>query len=119
MRFNETVKSVLEAKEAPRGMHYTKSGNLRKGGPYADGNPDGGPFYKSDPTYVNPNESNEDHEGIYYAHLCGTLESKLEDMADILMEQGLIEGVTGRLVKSLCSRHIEDAKQKSKEYSTQ
>lgn len=82
MQFNETVKSILEAKEAP-------------------------------------NESDKDHGGIYYAHLCGILESKLEDMADILIENELIEGVTGRLAKSLCSRHIEDAKQKSKEYSTQ
>ncbi|MDB4430232.1 hypothetical protein N9273_00265, partial [bacterium] len=46
-----------EAKEAPKGKHYTKRGVLKSGDADADG--DGGPKFRSDPTYVNPNEDNE------------------------------------------------------------
>lgn len=64
MKGNRRVNNcVKEAKDAPRGQHFTKSGNLAPGGPNTDGNPDGGPFYKSDPTYVNPNASDEELEG--------------------------------------------------------
>lgn len=43
-----------EAKEAPKGKHYDSAGRLRSGDADADGR--GGPKYRSDPTYVNPND---------------------------------------------------------------
>lgn len=46
--------TYMEAKEAPKGKHYTKGGQLRKGDADSDGR--GGPKYRSDPTYVNPND---------------------------------------------------------------
>lgn len=49
--------AYMEAKEAPKGKHYDSAGRLRKGDADADGR--GGPKYRSDPTYVNPNESEE------------------------------------------------------------
>ena len=48
----------FEAKEAPKGKHYDSAGRLRSGDADADGR--GGPKYRSDPTYKNPNENNED-----------------------------------------------------------
>ena len=45
---------INEAKEAPSGKHYDSAGRLRKGDADADGR--GGPKYRSDPTYVNPND---------------------------------------------------------------
>jgi hypothetical protein len=58
MQFDELVQSLLrEAKEAPEGKHYTSRGSLKTGDADADG--DGGPKYRSDPTYKNPNESEE------------------------------------------------------------
>ena len=45
---------INEAKEAPSGKHYDTAGRLRKGDADADGR--GGPKYRSDPTYVNPND---------------------------------------------------------------
>ena len=84
-RVNDCVK---EAKEAPRGQHFTKSGNLAAGGPNTDGNPDGGPFYKSDPTYVNPNASDEELDGAE-----DTVDITLpKELADVLHE--LLMGVT-------------------------
>ena len=47
----------LEAKEAPKGKHYDSAGRLRSGDADADGR--GGPKYRSDPTYKNPNEDAE------------------------------------------------------------
>ena len=46
-----------EAKEAPKGKHYDSAGRLRSGDADADGR--GGPKYRSDPTYENPNEDAE------------------------------------------------------------
>tara|TARA_R110001592_G_scaffold361546_1_gene672436 strand:+ start:319 stop:1290 length:972 start_codon:yes stop_codon:yes gene_type:complete len=61
MKFDELYKDIqdiyTEAKEAPKGKHYTKRGALRSGDADADG--DGGPKYRSDPTYKNPNENAE------------------------------------------------------------
>jgi len=58
MQFDKLVQSLLrEAKEAPEGKHYTSRGSLKTGDADADG--DGGPKYRSDPTYKNPNESEE------------------------------------------------------------
>ena len=61
MKFDELFKDIqeiyTEAKEAPKGKHYTKRGALRSGDADADG--DGGPKYRSDPTYKNPNEDAE------------------------------------------------------------
>ncbi len=60
MEFNKLVASILEAKEAPSGKHYDSAGRLRKGDADADGR--GGPKYRSDPTYKNPNENNEEED---------------------------------------------------------
>lgn len=49
--------AYMEAKEAPKGKHYTKGGHLRKGDADSDGR--GGPKFRSDPTYVNPNDDEE------------------------------------------------------------
>ena len=43
-----------EAKEAPKGKHYDSGGRLKTGDADSDGR--GGPKYRSDPTYVNPND---------------------------------------------------------------
>ena len=43
-----------EAKEAPKGKHFDSAGRIRKGDADSDGR--GGPKYRSDPTYVNPND---------------------------------------------------------------
>ena len=48
---------INEAKEAPRGKHFDSAGRLRKGDADSDGR--GGPKYRSDPTYVNPNDEEE------------------------------------------------------------
>lgn len=61
MQFDDLVERLLkEAKEAPKGKHYTSRGSLKSGDADADG--DGGPKYRSDPTYKNPNEDNEHNE---------------------------------------------------------
>jgi len=57
MKFNDLVNRILEAKEAPKGKHYDSAGRLRSGDADADGR--GGPKYRSDPTYKNPNEDDE------------------------------------------------------------
>ena len=61
MDFNNLVTGYLdqynEAKEAPKGKHYDSAGRLRSGDADADGR--GGPKFRSDPTYVNPNEDGE------------------------------------------------------------
>ena len=49
--------AYMEAKEAPKGKHYDSAGRLRKGDADADGR--GGPKYRSDPTYVNPNDEED------------------------------------------------------------
>lgn len=57
--------AYMEAKEAPKGKHYTKGGQLRKGDADSDGR--GGPKFRSDPTYVNPNDeevAEEDDLGL-------------------------------------------------------
>tara|TARA_R100000322_G_scaffold167125_1_gene134550 strand:+ start:422 stop:955 length:534 start_codon:yes stop_codon:yes gene_type:complete len=59
MQFDELVIRILEAKEAPSGKHYDSAGRLRKGDADSDGR--GGPKYRSDPTYNNPNDP-EDEE---------------------------------------------------------
>ncbi len=59
MEFDKLVKQILEAKEAPKGKHYNSAGQLRKGDADSDGR--GGPKYRSDPTYNNPNDP-EDEE---------------------------------------------------------
>ena len=46
--------AYMEAKEAPKGKHYDSAGRLRSGDADSDGR--GGPKYRSDPTYVNPND---------------------------------------------------------------
>mgnify|MGYP001080191626 FL=1 len=55
--------AYMEAKEAPKGKHYTKGGQLRKGDADSDGR--GGPKFRSDPTYVNPNEDGENYQSPY------------------------------------------------------
>ena len=57
MKFDDLVRKILEAKEAPKGKHYDSAGRLRSGDADADGR--GGPKYRSDPTYKNPNEDDE------------------------------------------------------------
>mgnify|MGYP003109560840 FL=1 len=57
MKFDDLVREILEAKEAPEGKHYDSAGILRSGDADADGR--GGPKYRSDPTYKNPNEDDE------------------------------------------------------------
>ena len=57
MKFNDLVNRILEAKEAPKGKHYDSAGRLRSGDADADGR--GGPKFRSDPTYKNPNEDDE------------------------------------------------------------
>ncbi len=68
MKFDELYKDIqdiyTEAKEAPKGKHYTKRGALRSGDADADG--DGGPKYRSDPTYKNPNEDAEHKQNKPY-----------------------------------------------------
>ena len=56
--FEEYLELYTEAKEAPKGKHYDSAGRLRSGDADADGR--GGPKFRSDPTYVNPNEDGED-----------------------------------------------------------
>jgi hypothetical protein len=58
MQFDELVKQILEAKEAPKGKHYNSAGQLRKGDADSDGR--GGPKYRSDPTYNNPNDPDDE-----------------------------------------------------------
>ena len=64
MEFDKLVKQILEAKEAPKGKHYNSAGQLRKGDADSDGR--GGPKYRSDPTYNNPNdpEDEEKQKGV-------------------------------------------------------
>tara|TARA_A100001391_G_scaffold69673_1_gene44523 strand:+ start:1015 stop:1668 length:654 start_codon:yes stop_codon:yes gene_type:complete len=50
----------LEAKEAPKGKHYDSAGRLRSGDADADGR--GGPKYRSDPTYDNPNDPSDEEQ---------------------------------------------------------
>ena len=61
MTFNDSFEEYMslysEAKEAPKGKHYDKAGRLQSGDADADG--DGGPKFRSDPTYKNPNENEE------------------------------------------------------------
>ena len=58
MKFDDLVKQILEAKEAPKGKHYDSAGRLRKGDADSDGR--GGPKYRSDPTYNNPNDPDDE-----------------------------------------------------------
>ena len=58
MQFDKLVKQILEAKEAPKGKHYNSAGQLRKGDADSDGR--GGPKYRSDPTYNNPNDPDDE-----------------------------------------------------------
>ena len=61
MKFNDTFDHLMslyvEAKEAPKGKHYDSAGRLQSGDADSDGR--GGPKYRSDPTYENPNENEE------------------------------------------------------------
>ena len=52
------LNKLTEAKEAPKGKHYTSRGALKSGDADADG--DGGPKYRSDPTYNNPNDPSDE-----------------------------------------------------------
>ena len=109
MKGNKRVNNcVKEAKDAPRGQHFTKSGNLAPGGPNTDGNPDGGPFYKSDPTYVNPNASDEELDGaedtvevtlpielanvLHEVLMDATSEEAVEDYSDVPEEDAEYQG---------------------------
>ena len=58
MQFDDLVKQILEAKEAPKGKHYDSAGRLTKGDANLDGR--GGPKYRSDPTYNNPNDPDDE-----------------------------------------------------------
>lgn len=64
MKFNDSFENYMslynEAKEAPKGKHYDKAGRLQSGDADSDG--DGGPKFRSDPTYKNPNENEEKSE---------------------------------------------------------
>jgi hypothetical protein len=46
-----------EAKEAPKGKHFDSAGRISSGDADSDGR--GGPKYRSDPTYVNPNDEED------------------------------------------------------------
>jgi|14BtaG_2_1085337.scaffolds.fasta_scaffold05035_2 hypothetical protein len=67
MKFNDSFDKYMslynEAKEAPKGKHYDKAGRLQSGDADADGR--GGPKFRSDPTYVNPNEDGESREFFF------------------------------------------------------
>ena len=67
-------KVMVEAKEAPPGKHYKKgSDRLYKNGHTSDGDPDGGSRLNSDPTYKNPNESQE-QEDLSKMHKFGNIQ---------------------------------------------
>lgn len=70
MKFNETFNEYLalytEAKEAPKGKHYDSAGRLQSGDADSDGR--GGPKYRSDPTYENPNEDAEGEDVMHQIH---------------------------------------------------
>ncbi len=61
MKFDDSFDKYMslynEAKEAPKGKHYDKAGRLQSGDADSDGR--GGPKFRSDPTYKNPNENEE------------------------------------------------------------
>ncbi len=67
MKFNESFDKYMslynEAKEAPKGKHYDKAGRLQSGDADSDGR--GGPKFRSDPTYKNPNEDEEGREFFF------------------------------------------------------
>ena len=64
--------AYMEAKEAPKGRHYTKGGQLRKGDADSDGR--GGPKFRSAPTYVNPNDEEVPEEDFAaFAPIVGTV----------------------------------------------
>ena len=71
----EAYKRVMaEAKEAPPGKHYKKgSDRLYSNGHTSDGDPDGGSRLNSDPTYKNPNESQE-QEDLSKMHKFGNVQ---------------------------------------------
>lgn len=73
--FEEYLELYIEAKEAPKGKHYDSAGRLQSGDADADGR--GGPKYRSDPTYVNPNEDGEIEDGEDYS------ENEISILADI------------------------------------
>ena len=58
MKFDDLVKQILEAKEAPKGKHYDSAGRVKEGDADSDGR--GGPKYRSDPTYNNPNDPDDE-----------------------------------------------------------
>jgi hypothetical protein len=58
----EAYASLYEAKEAPKGKHYDSAGRLRSGDADADGR--GGPKYRSDPTYDNPNDPSDEEDYV-------------------------------------------------------
>jgi hypothetical protein len=67
MKFNDSFDKYMslfnEAKEAPKGKHYDKAGRLQSGDADSDGR--GGPKFRSDPTYKNPNEDEEGREFFF------------------------------------------------------
>lgn len=67
----EAYASLYEAKEAPSGKHYDSAGRLRSGDADSDGR--GGPKFRSDPTYVNPNEDGEIKVGSFVTTNNGTV----------------------------------------------
>ena len=102
MEFNNLVRGILqslnEAKEAPEGKHYTSRGSLKSGDADADGR--GGPKFRSDPTYKNPNESEEskpikvetqmlNHRGGVTARSYSTFET-MEDLEKVLPRMKMI-----------------------------
>ena len=87
MEFNKVFEEYLdlytEAKEAPKGKHYDSAGRLRSGDADADGR--GGPKYRSDPTYKNPNEDGESRKprkSTHWAAILGAAEHEADKKAE-------------------------------------
>ncbi len=136
MKFDELFKDIqdiyTEAKEAPKGKHYDKAGRLQSGDADADGR--GGPKYRSDPTYVNPNEDGEftlfpKGKPKSVAAILGAAErgekvdragramgpdSKEEDKVDAAYDKGDIDKDDVRMIKRLRDEDSETAKKVAK-----
>ena len=130
MEFNNLVKGILqslnEAKEAPDGKHYTSRGSLKSGDADADGR--GGPKFRSDPTYKNPNESEEgkpikvetqmlNHRGGVTARSYSTFDT-LEEFKKVLPRMKMIYQrilVKGKKIEG--SKPEEDAEYRGRKVS--
>lgn len=84
----EAYKRVMvEAKEAKPGYHFKKGSDTQyKNGHTSDGEPHGGSRLNSDPTYKNPNESQEQEDAEY-----GSEAEAYRDMSDKYSGEDSIE----------------------------